>query len=228
MKLETHANKRFEVSMLRLGDRKCIVVYEEELSEAVPQIKVGMLKASRLLDTRNDIIINVFSTNDKLIKKERGGIAGFAVNDCTLSLGINRSASRWKRFVTGEVAHEFSHVVRFQRIGNKHQSILDCLVQEGLAQCFAEQVTGRVRPWSTAITHEQARKVWAKLGRKLNREDRTLYERVFFKQKDKEFPHWSGYTIGYLMIKAKLRELGKDWNGIIGMKSKALKGNAIF
>ncbi len=228
MEREIGAGKRFEVAKFGLGSRRCIVVYEAGLNEVAPLIKKGLTEASKLLDTRNDIIINVYSTEDKFIKNKMNGINGRAYNTCALSLWINKNATQWKRFVISDVAHEFCHVVRFQRIGEKHWTLLDGMVQEGLAQCFAEQVTGRIQSWSNAITREQARAVWAKLSRKLNVEDSTLYYRAFLKRRDNEFPHWSGYTIGYLMIKARLRELGKDWNDVIGMKSKALKGKDFF
>lgn len=220
-------DKCFEVICFRFGSRKCILTYEKSLQRAIPLIKQGLLMACKLLSTKNDIIINIQSTKDKFIKNRMGGVTGSTLNECALFLSINGDPALPGKSIIGRVVHEYSHAIRLQRIGRKGNTIRDGLASEGLAQCFVEEVTGSIDPWSRAITCNQAQVIWTKLKRKLDVVDKNLYDRVFFKLKDKEFPHWSGYTIGYLLLRKRLSELGKDWNDVIGMRSVTLVGKGI-
>ncbi len=201
------------------------MVYEKSLQKAVPLIEDGLLEASKLLNTENDIIINVSSTEDKFVGDKMGGVIGFTPNGHTFFLSINESTNNWVKFIAGNVAHEFNHAVRLQRVHQKSHTLLNSLVFEGLAQCFEEQITGLTRPWSKAITRVKAQAIWMKLKKRLNVESMDLYNGLFIGQNDKEFPHWSGYTIGYLIVKERLHELGKDWNDIMSMKLEVLMGN---
>jgi len=216
--------KRFEVAEFKFSGYKCIVVYEKGLEKAVPLIKEGVLKASSLLNTKNDVIINASATDSGYVRDKMEGVAGSTLNGYMISLRINKGAARWKRFVVGIVAHEFNHVIRYQRIIRMDKTMLDNLVAEGLAQCFETQLTGMVRPWSKAITNAQARAVLMKLKGRLDVESQDMYTRVFLKEGDREFPHWSGYTIGYLMVGKRLEGLKRDWDMVVGMKSEAIAG----
>ena len=195
----------------------------------MPLIKTSMFKAMRLLNTLNDVVINVSPTDDAFVKDRLEGVAGFTPNRYTISIRINSSSRLWKKAVGGTAVHEFSHAVRFQKTSSrKRRTLLDSLVLEGVAQCFEEDVTGRARPWSKAITSEQARRIWMKIRGMLNKDSSDLRNRMFMKKDDKEFPLWSGYTIGYLIVKKRLAELGKaDWNRTTGKESKALVGRGL-
>ena len=222
------ANRHFGVIQLNFDAHKCIIVYEEGLQKAVPLVKEGLLKSSKLLSTKNDLIINVSSTKNTFIKNDMGGVTAFTMNEYTMFLSINENATKWRHFLIGTVAHEFNHLIRFQRIGQSDKTLMNNIVAEGLAQCFEYQLTGSLRPWSTAITRNRARVVWAKLKRKLNHESRDLYERLFLKRNDKEFPHWSGYTIGYFLMEKRLGKSEKDWEKVMSMKSKTIIGDGTF
>ncbi len=42
---------------------------------------------------------------------------------------------------------------------------------------------------------------------------------------NKEFGHWTGYTVSYLILKKRLAGLKKaDWSGTMAIKSSALIG----
>lgn len=228
MTQKNNIDKRFDVIQFKLGGYKCILTYEKGLLKAVPLVKEGLLKSSKLLSTKNDLIINVSSTKNKFVKNNMDGVTAFTMNEYTMFLSINKNANKWRRFLTGTVVHEFNHAIRFQRIGQSDKTLLNNIVSEGLAECFEYQLTGSLRPWSTAITRDQAQAIWVKLRKRRDLESRDLYERLFLKQDDKEFPHWSGYTIGYLIIGKRLDEMGKGWDKVMDMKSKVLLGDGVF
>ncbi len=216
--------KRFGVSRFKVGSHACIVVYEIRVGDALPYIKHGAMKASKLLTTENDIIVTVSYSDDNFVKRKMDGVNGFTSNGYALWLGINTGSPDWRESVEGTVIHEFNHAIRFQRTRKtRNLNLADRLALEGLAQCFAEELTGVTRPWSDAISEAEAKRVWDKIKGKLDVKSRDLSFRIFLNNDDKEFPHWSGYTISYLIIKKRLKELkGKDWNEVIGKSSKAL------
>ena len=228
MTQKNYVGKHFDVIQFKLGGNKCILTYEKALLKAVPLVKEGLLKSSKLLSTKNDLIINVSSTKSKFVKNDMDGVTALTMNGYTMFLSINENAAKWRQFLAGTVAHEFNHAIRFQRIDQKDRTLLNNIVSEGLAQCFEYQLTGSLRPWSTAITRDQARTIWVKLKEKLDVESRDMQDRIFIKQKDKEFPHWSGYTVGYLLIKKRLEELKMDWEKVMCMKSKVIIGDDTF
>ena len=221
--------KRFKVAQFRITKRNSIVIYQDSLQEALPLIKASLSNASKLLSTKNDIIINVSTTGDKFVRDRMEGVSGFALNGYSISIGINKSSRSWKNVIGGTIAHEFSHVVRFQKTNKlKSRTLLDNLAFEGIAQCFEEKVTGLVRPWSKALTDRQAREIWMRLKGKLDIESRDLYDRVFIKKDDKEFPLWTGYTIGYLLVKEKIGKSSTvDWNRLIEQYPRTLIGNGL-
>jgi uncharacterized protein YjaZ len=217
--------KRFEVTKFKIGSYKCIVIYEKHLKEAVPYIKSGVVKASKILVTDNDIIITVPTSNDKF---KVNGVNGSTSNGHAFSLAINSAEPDWKGFVECTAIHEFNHIIRLQRVRNANgMTLADHLALEGLAQCFAEELTGIKRSWSTSISEAEAKIIWNMIKRKLDVKSRDLFFRIFLNRGDKQFPHWSGYAISYLIIKRRLKELkGKNWNEVIGMSSKVLMKDA--
>ena len=222
-KLVGDVGRHFEVSQLKIGNYKIIINYEMNLQKTIPFLKKGLLMASKLLKIESDMVVIASSTQDEFVKDRMGGITGYTPNAYTLFLTINVK-SRWKKYIIGTVAHEFNHAIRFQRIkSTRYFTLRDSLVLEGLAQCFEEDSAGTIRPWSTAITNSQAQKTWAKLNGKLDIKSRDLYYRVFLSPDDKEFPHWAGYTIAYLILRKKLKRLKiANWNKIMNMSSELL------
>lgn len=122
-------------------------------------------------------------------------------------------------------AHEFNHVIRFQKINAEESStVLGSLALEGLAQCFVEDMTGDLRPWSKALDREHAMEVWEKIKEKLDVSSMDFYNRLFLKKDDPEFRHRSGYALSYLVVKTRIIGLGgkPDWEDLTGMPSATL------
>ena len=222
------AGRQFRVSKLRIGSYKILINYEKDLEDTVPLLKKGLLQGSKLLKTGNDIVVIASSTDDEFIKSKMSGVTGFTPNAYSMFLRID-CESDWSRFIVGTILHEFNHVIRFQRTNfPRRPSVLDNLVMEGLAQCFEEDATGTLRPWSEAITREKAREIWQNIKDRLELKSRDLNDRIFIREGDEEFPLWAGYTMGYLMVRNKLKKLKKtNWDKLIGMNPKSFLENGL-
>ena len=225
-----NVGKKFDSIQFEIGSYKAIVVFEKGLRDAVPLVHEGLLKASSLLKSKNDIVVTLSSTDDKFIGDAMGGVSGYTSNDHSLSVSINPATPGWKDFLAPTIAHEFSHVVRFQKVSGKENStILGSLAFEGLAQCFEEAVTGNLRPWSKVLDKEQAMETWIKIREILNANSRDFYNRLFIKKDDPEFRHWSGYSLGYIIVKMRIDELGRkpDWEDLTGRSPAELVGKGL-
>ena len=223
--------KRFDSTQFEIEGYKAIVAFEKGLEDAAALIHEGLHRATALLKSKNDIVIIVSSTGDKFIGEEMGGVSGYTPNDHSISISINPSALGWKDFVISTIVHEFNHVVRFQKVsGKENGTILGSLALEGLAQCFEESITGTARPWSKAVSAKEAEEAWNKVKDKLDISSRDFYTRLFIKKDDPEFRHWTGYAIGYLIVKLRIEELGgkPDWEILTSMSPAELIGKGLF
>ena len=222
--------RRLGFTELEMSNFKVLVTYEKELEDAVSLIKEGILRSEKLISSRNDIAVILSSDEDTFMRDRMDGVFGFTRNDFTISISINTESSSWKDFVAQTAAHEFNHIVRFQKMFGRERNCIGAgIAFEGLAQCFEEAAMGQLRPWSKALNRDQAKEVWQKIKDRLDDNSVDLYNRLFINSNDKEFALWSGYALGYLIIKEKITELGKDmdWEELMDMDSKTLISNGL-
>lgn len=222
-------SKHLAVTQFRIGGYKAHVIYAEGLEEALPYIKTGLIKSSGLLAATNDIIIDVAHTRSEFIRDEMDGVSGETSDGHLMHLVVNTASEMWKSAVEGTVAHEYAHVVRFQTAGTGKGDLAESIVTEGLAQCFEETATGVLRSWSQAITVSQAKEILTKIKNRLDERSWDFHNRLFFSTDDKEFPHWSGYTISYLLVKKRLPDPDNiDWNEMVKSPPEILLGDCIL
>ena len=217
--------RRLGFTELEMSNFKVLVTYQKELEDAVSLIKEGISRSEKLISSRNDIAVILSSDEDTFIRDRMDGVFGFTRNDFTISISINTESSSWKDFVAQTAAHEFNHIVRFQKMFGRERNCIGAgIAFEGLAQCFEEAVTGQVRPWSKALDMEHAREVWQKIKDRLDENSVDLYNRLFISSNDREFALWSGYALGYLIIKERIKEYGNSayWERLMDTDSKSL------
>jgi uncharacterized protein YjaZ len=98
-----------------------------------------------------------------------------------------------------QLAHELHHAMRRRTVGYG-SSLLEAVVSEGLADCFAIEVTGINPPiWSLAVTGgalddliEMASATWT---------DPPYDHSGWFVGTDPDIPRWAGYSMGYRIVK---------------------------
>lgn len=116
------------------------------------------------------------------------------------------------------VAHEFNHAIFFANHSSP-QTLLDSFVSEGLAENFREEVVGgEVASWSKALNDAECQAAFLLLKDSLARED--MYEEVFWGSG--KFKKWTGYSIGYSLIKSFRENERISWPDLMKMDSKAI------
>lgn len=167
----------------------------------------------------HDKFISLIHTMDPYVKEKMGGVGGHASEDGLISLRVNPTKG-WITELAKSVAHEYSHLTIYDVGGWK--TVLDYLVMEGVAENFREEVLGGGRaPWTVALTEKEARSVLERLKEKFNTDAREIYTQLFFGSN--EYKRWSGYTIGYFIVK-KFREKHPKlkWKSIIRLGSSEI------
>ena len=219
------SGRRLGITHLEMSNFDVFVTYEKGLEDAVPLIQEGIAKSEKLISSKNDIAVMLSANEDTFIRDRMDGVFGFTRKDFSISISINTGSNSWKDFVAQTAVHEFNHTVRLQKMfGRERSGIGVGIAFEGLAQCFEEAVTGQVRPWSKALDMEHAREVWQKIKDRLDDNSIDLYNRLFISSNDREFALWSGYALGYLIIKERIKEYGNsaDWERLMDTASESL------
>lgn len=125
----------------------------------------------------------------------------------------------WQNWLTYTVTHEYAHMVRnlfFPRglAGGKlvymntqePETLLDAILAEGLADVFATGIVPDGSPiWTKALDTEVEKQLWPRVTRRLAVSDPNEIRRVLFGDNDR-IPQWTGYTIGYRIVKRYLEK----------------------
>ncbi|MES2216494.1 MAG: DUF2268 domain-containing putative Zn-dependent protease [Patescibacteria group bacterium] len=167
----------------------------------------AVLSVEKILPIRNiDIVLydNARATIDEI-----GGVGGFTPNANTIFISLNPRHPRFKESLSDEltftIAHELHHTIRWQK-EVEGDTLLEALVFEGLADHFAQEITGRKfpSPWSQALTTEQKSVFLEKASKEW---DRPTYDNAmwFFGATPEVIPRWTGYTIGYDLVAEYLK-----------------------
>lgn len=100
------------------------------------------------------------------------------------------------------IAHELYHCLRNYSFEGKY-TLLESLINEGLSDSFSIEVTGsKPPPWCTALNQKQIKTFLEQAQKEFNSKNYNHYE-WFFGSNDK-IPKWTGYTLGFNLIREYL------------------------
>jgi uncharacterized protein YjaZ len=103
------------------------------------------------------------------------------------------------------LAHELDHSVRFSEGPGPSDDLLEAMISEGIADAFAGQAYPEAEPfpWDDALTPAQERRQWRAVQPVLHAGlSERLHQRWIIA--GGAVPHWTGYTIGYHIVRAYL------------------------
>lgn len=135
------------------------------------------------------------------------GIGGYSPNGHLMFLYLDATSSALKRTIQEQLkrtlAHELHHCIRWRNPGYG-KTLLEALVSEGLADHFDLEVNGgSPQPWCTALHGKEVATFFKRAEREYNAKD--LNHRAWFFGTD-SIPRWAGYTLGYQLVGAYLKE----------------------
>lgn len=140
-------------------------------------------------------------------------------------------ANYTKNSIRETIAHEWNHLVFSQHHPKQHYvyTLYEYMIMEGLAEIFREEVMNGGRSlWASALTEAEAYKQLKSFNLKflnkkirlLNKKDMEIYLTVFF-GRNKKYKRWTGYSIGYWLVKAfRKRNESFSWREIVKIGPK--------
>ncbi len=187
-----------------LSASKDIGPYSDELKSIAEATVASVLKLLPIKDV--DIVLY---DNPKATIDEIGGIGGFSPNANLIFISLNPRHSDFRKMLKDELvftlAHELHHTIRWQK-QVEDDTLLEAMIFEGLADHFAEEVTGRNKSslYSRALTPKQKQVFLKKASSEWLHPtyDNDLW---FFGSKPYVIPRWTGYTLGYDLVATHLR-----------------------
>lgn len=136
-----------------------------------------------------------------------GGVSGVTIGQGKILILVDPTVDNWESVLSYVVAHEYHHSIwtSIQQEDNSF-TLLDHLVFEGRADSFANIVYPEVVvPWSSSLDLNDEKTVWKLIDDQLGKVNGEVLNKVMFGD-GKDYPHWSGYTIGYHIVQKYLEK----------------------
>ncbi len=202
------------------------------IKEILSHIEKTMKEVYRFLPSKIKTRIYIFPTFRSFVKDKMFGVNGITPYRNTINIYIHPEPQNQKMFfqeIDHTVAHEYNHTIRFQYSPlSSISTLLDGLINEGLAENFRMRAMGgKISPWADVLQPEKVRKVFKKIRPFLHSTGKKIYYEVFFA--DKKYPLWTGYSIGYQIVKGFLKNnKTMKWEEIVKLKAKDILQESNF
>lgn len=185
------------------------------LSDKREMIKIAVKTAEKYVfpKLKIDWDIDLLVTNrlhDIIIPED--GVGGRTRTSDFIEFAINEKKAT-ENLISEMVAHELCHAARWGKNDEWTKSLFDGLLFEGLA-CVLEDEFVNNNPEKTlfiktilARSDEENKKILKELRDQLD-SNYYDYDTIFFNGNDK-LPRWSGYSLGYYLVKKYLEKTNK-------------------
>lgn len=165
--------------------------------------------------------IDVLVTNRIPMIIPENGAGGFTFSDDFIRIIIDDEKAT-ENLISENVVHELCHAARWGKNDEWIKSLFDGLLFEGLA-CVLEDEFANNNPEKTLFmktilerSDEENEKILAVVRDKLDSNEYN-YDEIFFNGNDK-LPRWSGYSLGYYLVKKYLEKTNKRIEDIFADK----------
>ena len=170
-------------------------------------IKNTFLTASKKIKPKENTHTFISTIDNNFVRDNLGGVGGYSPYNSTIHLFIDNKILQ-EEYLTNEsistinstFLHEYHHSQFW--IYNKWDTILDGLIAEGLAEHFAEQITG-IKSIFYKPNGQEYYDIISKNGTLKNSKE-SEYEECF--TNENKYPMWTGYYAGYYLVSKFLKE----------------------
>lgn len=156
--------------------------------------------------------IDVLVTNRIPMIIPENGAGGYTFSADFIRINIDDKKAT-KNLISETVVHEFCHAARWGKNEEWMNSLFDGLIFEGLA-CVLEVDFVKNKSEKTLFiktilerSDNENKKILALIQNKLDSNEYN-YDEIFFNGNDR-LPRWSGYSLGYYLVKKYFKKTGK-------------------
>lgn len=141
------------------------------------------------------------------------GIGGYAPNRHLIWISIDPAFPNLAQSIEKELgrtlAHELHHALRWKGPGYG-KTLFEALITEGLADHFDMEVSNdQPHIWDTVLSNEFIQKYLELAKKEFNNED-YKHSDWFFGSKERDIPKWTGYSLGFYLVREYLRKNPKE------------------
>lgn len=216
--------KEFDEDMSRSIGNGDFHIYEplsEEKRQSIENTIFETTKICHAVLPHPDLPIYIFvypwfpNADDRILFKGTTAFAAYYTIHLFIDLNAYSHVS-----IEQTIAHEWNHLVFYRYHTEQGYSIRTCMVLEGLAEVFREEIVGgEPAPWSKALTNKESLEQLNILRGELDKKDKNIYREVFLD--GKKYKRWTGYSIGYRLVKEfKKRNPELSWTELIKAKTE--------
>lgn len=152
-----------------------------------------------------DVDIVFYDNPERTIKEI--SIGGYTPNAHLIYISLNPQDNNFltniRLHLGRQISHELHHALRWQNPGYG-KTLLEALISEGLADTFSYEVfPGKLEPWDNALNKDELNKI-SQLAKKEYNNQKYNHIKWFFGKSSEEIPYWSGYSLGFNLVKEYL------------------------
>lgn len=224
-KINQSLKKILDYEIFGYKQNNVILTYKFDINLIVKLVAKTLIKCNTVLDANRPINVFILPTYNNFVSKKMFGVNGLTYRN-TIFLFISRHGD-WNERLPKIIAHEYAHLLSLS--ANKLKTLLDYLIFEGIAENFQKKVlNGKNMPWTKAINVHDARLILKEISPHIYSTNQQYYHRIFLGW-DKKYPLWSGYAIGYYVVKSFiLKNSNRKWTELIKMKPDEIYKKSIF
>ncbi len=118
-------------------------------------------------------------------------------------------------------AHEYMHAAREEYLQSEKGTLLEAFVSEGLCQSFEIEINPHTKPaiYATYLSEKELQDAFDK-AKPLFNETQYDHNTWFFGNEEKGIKKWIGYSLGYWLVRQKMKKDGKMASELVGVESK--------
>ena len=150
-----------------------------------------------------NLYIYIFPTDSEFSISKLGGVTGYCIWKNVVYLDVFPNEN-WQENFKKTLLHEISHSIsNYYNMFNL--SLGEGLVFDGLAENFVEKILGEPdKKLTNVLSKKEAIKIFNEIKIDLGEKDFDKYGELFYGTG--KYPLWTGYSIGYYLIKNYLKE----------------------
>lgn len=179
------------------------------IRHAVKRAETFVSGVFRSFDYDLDLIVVSSSPTTPTIPQD--GIGGRTYHSRLIVVALDKSQHELSEdFIFETVCHELSHSLRWEKVPEFAETLFDSMVMEGLAVVLEEQAMNQsgYELWQlflTEVRRTEPKEINTMMTALKDKFDDTEYdyETIFFSGNDL-LPRWTGYKLGYYLIKRYL------------------------
>lgn len=191
-------------------------------------IKDSLIQCCNYFSLKTPLRVFIFPCFSKFVETQMEGVSGFVPRQNVVYIFLHPKITHFEKRLKYTVVHEFYHAVSDKYCKKWNKSILGSLISEGLANNFCiKAIGGELTPALIALSQKQCQKIWSKVKKILNSKNSKIWKALFFG--NKEYPRWSGYALGYQIVKSFLKKQPEiQWEEIMKISPKEILKQSNF